>query len=81
MLPQNKSLLQVIFVDMTKDQSTTNNGLTGDFCCEKCLNLEAQLQEVLEELSSPHLIIELIKNEHNQNTSLNQDNTSHNIPS
>jgi len=34
-----------------------------DVSCDKCLELEHQLQEALQELGSAHLIIELLKKE------------------
>jgi len=42
---------------------TDNKGLHKDSCCKKCFDLETQLQEALKELSSAHLIIELLRNE------------------
>ena len=53
----------MVHVKVTEQNLTDIERLPKDFCCKKCSDLETQLQEALKELSSVHLIIELLRNE------------------
>jgi len=53
----------VVSVSDIVENLTYNKGLHKDSCCKKCFDLETKLQEALKELSSSHLIIELLRNE------------------
>jgi hypothetical protein len=52
-----------VCVSVTEKNIMDDEGLPKNSCCKKCLDLEKHLQETLQELSSAHLIIELIRNE------------------
>jgi len=53
----------VVSVSDIVENLTYNKGLLKDACCKKRFDQETQLQEALKELSSAHLIIELLRNE------------------
>ena len=52
-----------ICVSVTEENIMDDDGLPKNSCCKKYLDLEKHLQETLQELSSAHLIIELLRNE------------------
>jgi hypothetical protein len=47
----------------TEDNVTDSEITSKDTCCKKCSDLEMRLEEALKELSSAHLIIDLLRNE------------------
>ena len=53
----------MVHVNVTEENLTNSESLPKDSCCKKCFDLESRLQEALKELSFPHLIIELLRNE------------------
>jgi hypothetical protein len=53
----------VVQVKIMEENATDIERFPKDSCFKKCLDLETQLQEALKELSSAHLIIELLRNE------------------
>jgi hypothetical protein len=61
--PILKMAAATVHVNVTEQNLTDIERLPKDFCCKKCSDLETQLQEALKELSSTHLIIELLRNE------------------
>jgi hypothetical protein len=57
-----------VCVSVTEENLSDCERLPKDSCCKKCPDLETRLQEALKELSSAHLIIELLRNEVNIGT-------------
>jgi hypothetical protein len=54
----------VVHVENSKENLTNTERFLKDSGCEKCLDMETRLQEALKELSSAHLIIELLLSEY-----------------
>jgi len=59
----DKMAAATVRVKVTEENLTDIERLHKDSCCKKCFDLETQLQEALKELSSVHLITELLRNE------------------
>ena len=53
----------MVHVNVMEENLTDTERLPKDSCCKKCSDLQTQLQEALKELSSAHLITELLRNE------------------
>ena len=63
-----KMAAAMVCVSVTEENLIDDESLPKDSCCKKCSDLETRLQEALKELSSAHLIIELLRNEVNIGT-------------
>lgn len=58
-----KTAAATVHVNVTEGNLIDIERLPKDSCCKKCFDLETRLQEALKELSSTHLITELLRNE------------------
>lgn len=63
-------------VKNSEENLTNIERFLKDSGCEKCLNLEMQLQEALRELSSAQLITELLRNEYKQSISKEENSSN-----
>jgi len=61
------------YVENNKENLINIERFLKDSGCEKCLDLETQLQEALRELSFTQLITELLRNEHKLSMSIEED--------
>ena len=63
----------VIHVENSEENLTNIERFLKDSGCEKCLDMETHLQQALKELSSVHLIIELLISEYKLSMAVEDD--------
>jgi hypothetical protein len=67
----------VVHVENSKENLTNIEKFLKDSSCEKCFDMETHLQEALKELSSAHLIIELLISEYKLSMAIEDDCINH----